>query len=79
MIITKTVTKDSIIIRTDKAAEAAMKIQRDDLITVNKDLLKERDTYKAQARKSGFQKWLTWILLFIGLVGGFILKLKKVF
>ncbi len=72
--VTKTVTKDSIIIRRDSAGFTALRNQLNDLIVVNKDLVGERDKYKKKAKTNATQKWITWILLLVGLVLGIYFK-----
>lgn len=72
--ITKTVTKDSIIIRRDVAKEKALQGQNDNLIVVNKDLVTDRDKWKSKAKSNGKQKWITWILLVVGIVVGIYFK-----
>lgn len=75
MVITKTILKDSIIIRKDIAKETALQLQVNDLITVNKDLLADKIKLKSYKTKA----WITWILLIVGIVLGVIMKLKKIF
>ena len=72
--VTKTVTKDSIIIRRDSAGFTALRNQIENLIVVNKDLVVERYKYKKKAKANATQKWITWILLLIGLVLGIYFK-----
>lgn len=85
-VIRKTVWKDSVIYRKDVAEQAVSKQQIADLTVVNKDLVRQRDEYKASseknaalAKRNGRQRTVTWILLVVGFVGGFILKMKKIF
>jgi hypothetical protein len=72
--VTKTVKKDSIIIRRDIAKETALQKQKDNLIIVNKDLVADRDKWKSKYKSNGTQKWVTWILLSIVFAAGIYFK-----
>lgn len=66
--ITKTVTKDSLIIRRDRAAEKALEVQRDNLIVNNKDVIGQRDAFKKGRNWWRIACLITWGILGIGLV-----------
>lgn len=79
--ITKTVRKDSVIIRVDQAAVQAQVNRVNDLIVNNKDLVGERDKYKD---KFNWWRWaclITWAAIIVVVVGklylGKFLKLLK--
>lgn len=65
--VTKTVTKDSIVIRRDIAKETALQAKIDDLIIVNADCIGDRD--KAKQKRD----WWMWVA--IGLGAAWIIKI----
>lgn len=80
--ITKTVRKDSVIIRVDNAAVQAQVNKVNDLIVVNKDLISQRD--KQKKTKKTFMWWtgglgLAWIIyLLLSYFLGRLSKAKKI-
>jgi len=80
--VTKTVIKDSIVIRKDIAKETALQKQNDDLIVVNKDLVGARDKFK---KRSDFWMWvaialgLTWVIKIVLSIWGGNFNITKLF
>lgn len=67
--ITKTVKKDSIIIRVDQAAVQSQVNKVNDLIVNNKDLISQRDKYKDKYNWWRIACLITWAAIVVVIVG----------
>lgn len=76
-LVTKTITRDSIIIRRDAAVEAVFRGQVSQLAKTNGQLVDEKDGYKKKAGHWRGYALVTWSILLAFIIGWIVSKIYK--
>lgn len=76
-VITKTITKDSIVYRRDNAREAVLQSQVSQLTKSQDKILTEKDKYKSSAGKWRTASLITWGILLAFIVGWIVAKIYR--